>query len=96
MFGLFFKYASGVLAARRALRRSFHLRASAIRRRLFILEEDWTPTKMKLSQLITYKGGSLIFFQDNFSTLTAQTLYSGVLEIPSNASFVSQFAPPSM
>ena len=28
-----FKYATGVLAARRALRRSFHLRASAIRRR---------------------------------------------------------------
>ena len=29
-----FKYATGVLAARRALRRSFHLRASALRRRL--------------------------------------------------------------
>ena len=30
----------------------------------FILEGDWTPTKTKLSQLTTYRGGSLIFFQD--------------------------------
>ena len=30
----------------------------------FILEEDWTPTKTKLLQLATYRGGSLIFFQD--------------------------------
>ncbi|MDY4194453.1 MAG: hypothetical protein SOY03_09200, partial [Bariatricus sp.] len=30
----------------------------------FILEGDWTPTKTYLSQLTTYRGGSLIFFQD--------------------------------
>ena len=30
----------------------------------FILEGDWTPTKTNLSQLATYRGGSLIFFQD--------------------------------
>ena len=30
----------------------------------FILEEDWTPTKTKLLQLTTYRGGSLISFQD--------------------------------
>ena len=30
----------------------------------FILEGDWTPTNTKLSQLATYRGGSLIFFQD--------------------------------
>ena len=30
----------------------------------FILEGDWTPTKTKLLQLTTYRGGSLISFQD--------------------------------
>ena len=30
----------------------------------FILEKDWTPAKNNLSQLTTYRGGSLIFFQD--------------------------------
>ena len=30
----------------------------------FILEGDWTPTKTKLLHLTTYRGGSLIFFQD--------------------------------
>ena len=28
------------------------------------MEGDWTPTKTYLSQLTTYRGGSLIFFQD--------------------------------
>ena len=31
-----------------------------------ILEGDKTPTKIKLSQLTTYKGGSLISFQDQY------------------------------
>ena len=31
----------------------------------FILERDWTPTKTKLLQLATYRGGSLIFIQDD-------------------------------
>ena len=30
----------------------------------FILEGDWTPTKTKLLQLTTYRGGSLISLQD--------------------------------
>ena len=30
----------------------------------FILEGDWTPTKTKLLQPATYRGGSLIVFQD--------------------------------
>ena len=30
----------------------------------FILEGDWTPTKTKLSQLTTYRGGIPISFQD--------------------------------
>ena len=37
----------------------------------FILEEDWTPTKTKLLQLATYRGGSLIFFQDEYFRYTA-------------------------
>ena len=28
------------------------------------MEGDWTPTKTNLLQLATYRGGSLIFFQD--------------------------------
>ena len=35
----------------------------------FILEGDWTPTKTKLLQPATYRGGSLIFFQDDTLTI---------------------------
>ena len=28
------------------------------------MEGEWTPTKKYLSQLTTYRGGGLIFFQD--------------------------------
>ena len=52
-----FKYAIGVLAARRALRRSYHLRASAIRRRLHFQQGIVTPAE------------SCIFFQSGFLML---------------------------
>ena len=41
----------------------------------FILEGDWTPTKTYLSQLTTYRGGSLIFFQDKLFLFRLMTIY---------------------
>ena len=41
------------------------------------MEGDWTPTKTKLSQLATYRGGSLICFQDEKEKFLITGVVSG-------------------
>ena len=62
---LIFKYASAYLlrGARHALHDTIHLRTSAIRRRLY-LGRRLDSHQNEFALLATYRGGSLIFFQD--------------------------------